>query len=168
MSSCLFNTRRLWSALWLQEYLLVFSSNDAQIYDVSVNSCNIMLDENFTPKVSSKIQSSVQTKPNFNNWNLPLTDFRYPRQQTSKKPSESNPWFLFWRLKFLLSKINGILLYLRFENLICRIMCGWGMWKRDIPTRSVDVGADHRTIIRQTRQWLDRMGTRLVYCKLNW
>jgi hypothetical protein len=49
------------------EYLLVFSSNDAQIYDVSVNSCNIMLDENFTPKVSSKIQSSVQTKPNFNN-----------------------------------------------------------------------------------------------------
>ncbi|EOA21186.1 hypothetical protein CARUB_v10001531mg [Capsella rubella] len=34
------------------EYLLIFSSNDAQIYDVSVNSCNIMLDENFTPKIS--------------------------------------------------------------------------------------------------------------------
>ncbi|CAN8252530.1 unnamed protein product [Cochlearia groenlandica] len=34
------------------EYLLIFSSSDAQIYDVSVNSCNIMLDENFTPKIS--------------------------------------------------------------------------------------------------------------------
>ncbi|KFK26345.1 hypothetical protein AALP_AA8G235800 [Arabis alpina] len=34
------------------EYLLIFSSSDAKIYDVSVNSCNIMLDENFTPKIS--------------------------------------------------------------------------------------------------------------------
>lgn len=50
-----------------QEYLLIFSSSDAQIYDVSVNSCNIMLDQNFTPKVSSMIAKFSKYKLVFSN-----------------------------------------------------------------------------------------------------
>lgn len=47
--------------------MLIFSSSDAQIYDVSVNSCNIMLDQNFTPKVSSMVREFSTDKMIFNN-----------------------------------------------------------------------------------------------------
>ncbi|CAH2072208.1 unnamed protein product [Thlaspi arvense] len=50
------------------EYLLIFSSSDVQIYDVSVNSCNIMLDENFTPKISDiRINRHTKSHPKTTN-----------------------------------------------------------------------------------------------------
>ncbi|ESQ42163.1 hypothetical protein EUTSA_v10015417mg [Eutrema salsugineum] len=47
---------------------LLHYSNEAQVYDVSVNSCNIMLDENFTPKISDiRVNRHTQSHPKTTN-----------------------------------------------------------------------------------------------------